>query len=202
MKRKLVTTIAAASLFAFAAASLPAQTASVAEQELELKKKELELEKSKLEVQKVQLLDVKKAELSVEQQKLELEKAKLALQVKETSDRLEMQLEGDVLFDTGQAVIKPGAQDTLDKVAVVLAAFPNGKVVVTGYADARGGDATNLKLSRDRAESVKTWILVKSGASSERVLAQGMGEEDPVASNDTASGRQLNRRVDISVSKL
>jgi outer membrane protein OmpA-like peptidoglycan-associated protein len=173
----------------------------VAAQELELKKKELELEKSKAEGQKLQQLEVEKAKLDVEKQKLELEKAKRDLQVKETQDRIDMQLQGDVFFDTNQAVIKPSAKDTLDKVAIVLAAFPTGKVVVTGHADSRGSNAMNLKLSHDRAEAVKTWLLAKSGVSSERVIAIGEGEDAPIASDDTPEGRQLNRRVDISVAK-
>jgi outer membrane protein OmpA-like peptidoglycan-associated protein len=177
------------------------KASDVAAQELELKKKELELEKSKVEGQKVQQLEVEKAKLDVEKQKLELEQARRDLQVKETQDRLDMQLQGDVLFDTNEAVIKPGAKDTLDKVAIVLAAFPTGKVIVTGHTDSQGSDAMNLKLSRDRAEAVKTWLLAKTGASSERVIATGKGEDAPAASNDTPEGRQLNRRVDISVAK-
>jgi outer membrane protein OmpA-like peptidoglycan-associated protein len=177
------------------------KASDVAAEELELKKKELELEKSKVEGEKLQQLEVEKAKLEVEKQKLELEQARRDLQVKETQERLEMQLKGDVLFDTNQAVIKPGAKDTLDKVAIVLAAFPTQKVIVTGHADSRGSNAMNLKLSRDRAEAVKTWLLAKSGASSERVIAMGEGEDAPVASDETPEGRQLNRRVDISVVK-
>jgi len=176
-------------------------SADVAAKELELKQKELDLEKAKVEQQKVQQLSVDKAALDVEKQKLELEKARQALQVKETSDKLQMALSGDVLFDTNQAVIKPGAKETLTNVATVLAAYPTSKIVVTGYADARGSSDVNLKLSRDRAEAVKTWLLSQSGASSDRIFTQGGGESDPVASNDTAAGRQLNRRVDITVTK-
>jgi outer membrane protein OmpA-like peptidoglycan-associated protein len=199
---KYFVTLTAGIALLWSSGPLLAQTASdVAEQELELKKKELELEKSKVEEQKLQQLEVEKAKLDVEKQKLELEQARRDLQVKETQDRLEMQLQGDVFFDTNQAVIKPGAKDTLDKVAIILAAFPTGKVIVTGHADSRGSNAMNLKLSRDRAEAVKTWLLAKTGASSERVIAIGEGEDAPVASDDTPEGRQLNRRVDISVAK-
>jgi outer membrane protein OmpA-like peptidoglycan-associated protein len=199
---KYFVTLTAGFALLWSSGPLLAQTASdVAAQELELKKKELELEKSKLEEQKLQQLEVEKAKLDVEKQKLELEKAKRDLQVKETQDRLDMQIQGDVFFDTNQAVIKPGAKDTLDKVAIVLAAFPTGKVIVTGHADSRGSNAMNLKLSRDRAEAVKTWLLAKSGVSSERVIAIGEGEDAPAASDDTPEGRQLNRRVDISVAK-
>lgn len=182
---------------------LAAQSAAdVAAQELELKKKELEVEKARLAEQKTEELEVEKAKLEVERQKLELEKARRDLQVRETRERLDIQLEGDVLFDTNQAVIKPEAKNTLEKVAIVLAAYPEGRVTITGHADSRGSDTMNLKLSRDRAEAVKTWLLARSGASSERIIAFGEGEEQPAASNETASGRQLNRRVEISVAKL
>lgn len=177
---------------------------SVAEQELELKKKQLELEQAKIDAQKAeaQKLSLASQELDLEKQKLALEQAKRDLQVKETESSLAMQLQGDVLFDTGSAMIKDSAKDTLDKVATVLAAFPKGQVVVTGYADNRGGEMANLKLSRDRAEAVKTWLLAKSGASSERILAKGEGEDKPAASNATAEGRQMNRRVEITVAKM
>lgn len=201
---KYLPLLAAAGLSLASPIAVHAQSASssdLAAQELELKKKELEVEKAKLEQQKLQQLDVEKAQLDVEKQKLELEQARRDLQVKETQDRLDMQLQGDVLFDTNQAVIKPSAKETLDKVSVVLAAFPTGKVTVTGHADSRGSDSVNMKLSRDRAEAVKTWLLAKSGASSERVIAIGEGENDPAASNATSEGRQLNRRVDITVLK-
>jgi len=191
---------------AFGLAALPAMAQStstdLAKKELELKQQQLALEKAKLEVKQSEQLDLEKAKIDLEYQKLELEKARRDLMVKETADRIDMQLQGEVLFDTNQAVIKPTAAESLKKVALVLATFPDGKVTVTGYADSRGSDAVNMKLSRDRAEAVKTWLLAKSGVSSERVTAMGMGEEAPAASNETAAGRELNRRVEISVSKL
>ncbi len=175
---------------------------SVARQELELKKKELAVQQAQIEAQTTRQLDLEKQQLEIEKQKLALEQARRDLQVRETSDRLDMQLSGDVLFDTGEATIKPSAKDTLDKVALVLSAFPDKRVTVTGFADSRGGEAANLRLSRDRAEAVKTWLLAKSGVPSDRILAIGEGEDRPAASNSTAEGRQLNRRVEISVAKL
>lgn len=196
--------ILAAVTLGLSATELRAQTTSsdITAKELDLKKQQLDLDKAKLEAQKTDQLDLERAKLDIEYQKLELEKAKRDLAVKETADRIDMQLQGDVLFDTNQAGIKPAAQETLKKVALILATFPDGKVVVTGYADSRGSDAVNMKLSRDRAEAVKTWLLAKSGVSSERVKAMGMGEEAPAASNDTSVGRELNRRVEVSLSKL
>lgn len=197
--------VAAFGVVCMGAGNLGAQTSSstsVAEQELELKKKELEVQTAKVEAQKAQELDLEKQKLDLEKQKLALEQAKRDLQVKETSDRLEMALQGDVLFDTGSAVIKPSAEPTLEKVALILSSFPDGKVAVTGFADSRGSEATNLKLSMDRADAVKTWLRAKSGAEADRIVATGKGENEPAASNTTAAGREQNRRVEISVAKL
>jgi OOP family OmpA-OmpF porin len=176
--------------------------ADIEAQELELKAKQLELEKAKLEVQKSESLELQKAKLELEIKTLELAKARRDLRVQETLERLDMQVQGDVLFDTGKSVIKPSAVAPLRQVAMILLEYPKGKVIVTGYADSTGTEDVNLKLSRDRAEAVKTYLLDKSGVSSERVLARGMGEEKPAATNMTKEGRQLNRRVEITVSKL
>jgi outer membrane protein OmpA-like peptidoglycan-associated protein len=184
--------------------ALHAQTtaAEIAAQELQLKEKQLELEKARLVKETNDSLEVKKAELEVEIKKLELAKARRDLLVQETQDRLNMQLEGDVLFDVGKAVIKDSAIPKLRQVALILQEYPKGEVIVTGYADSTGSPDINVPLSRTRAEAVKTYLLEKSGVSSERVIARGLGEEQPVASNTTSAGRQLNRRVEISVSKL
>lgn len=107
------------------------------------------------------------------------------------------------MFDTNSANLKSGAMLKLKQVALILSEYPQGKVMVTGYADSTGTTQDNLVLSRKRAESVKTYLLDKSGAmiSSERVMSQGMGEAQPVATNDNSAGRQMNRRVEITVSK-
>lgn len=176
--------------------------ADITAQELELTTKTLELEKARLDVRKIESLDLQKAKLELEIKTLELAKARRDLRVQETMERLDMQLQGDVLFDTGKSVIKLTAVPALRQVAIILMEYPKGKVVVTGYADSTGADAANLKLSRERAEAVKTYLLDKSGVSSERIVAKGMGEEKPAATNATSEGRQLNRRVEITVSKL
>jgi len=204
MKALIPSLVVALSTALFPAMSLQAQapgSTDIAAQELELKQKQLDLEKAKVAQQKAEQLTLDKAKLDVEQQKLEVEKARQALAVVETKETLKMALAGDVLFDTNQAVIKPEAKDTLMNVATVLAAYPNSKIIVTGYADARGSSDVNLKLSRDRAEAVKTWLLAKSGASSDTIHTQGGGESDPVASNQSSAGRELNRRVEITLQK-
>ncbi len=105
----------------------------------------------------------------------------------------------DVLFDTGKYSLKPGAREKLAKVAGILLAYPGLDIAVGGYTDNVGGDAMNQTLSENRAESVRDY-LVQEGVATNSVSATGFGNTLPVASNDNASGRQQNRRVELLVS--
>jgi outer membrane protein OmpA-like peptidoglycan-associated protein len=105
----------------------------------------------------------------------------------------------DVLFDTGQYTLKPGAREKLAKVAGILLAYPGLNIEVGGYTDNVGGDEMNQKLSENRAGSVRSY-LVDQGVLTGSVSAKGFGNTLPVASNDNASGRQENRRVELVVS--
>jgi outer membrane protein OmpA-like peptidoglycan-associated protein len=105
----------------------------------------------------------------------------------------------DVLFDTGQYTLKPGAREKLAKVAGILIAYPTLNIEVGGYTDNVGGDDMNQKLSENRAGAVRDY-LVEQGVGTNSVSAKGFGNSLPVASNDNASGRQENRRVELVVS--
>jgi len=105
----------------------------------------------------------------------------------------------DVLFDTGQYSLKPGAREKLAKVAGILISYPGLNIQVGGYTDNVGGDDMNQKLSENRADSVLNY-LVQQGVTTNSVSASGFGNTSPVASNDTSSGRQENRRVELVVS--
>ncbi len=105
----------------------------------------------------------------------------------------------DVLFDTGKYTLKPGTQISLAKVAGILEAYPGLKVQVEGYTDSTGSDDLNQKLSESRALAVKDF-LVSQGVSQGSISSEGFGKTDPVATNDTASGRAENRRVNLVVS--
>jgi len=106
---------------------------------------------------------------------------------------------GDVLFDTNKAQLKSGSTRGLQKLAGFLKQYPQRKARVEGYTDSTGGADYNQALSDRRANAVRT-SLVDMGISNDRISTQGYGEESPVASNDTATGRQLNRRVEIVLS--
>jgi OOP family OmpA-OmpF porin len=101
-----------------------------------------------------------------------------------------------VTFDTNQATLTAQSTDTLDAVVAILRQRPHAKIEVHGYTDARGSDALNNKLSARRAQAVVDYF-VRAGIAPELLLARGFGKADPVASNDTAEGRALNRRVTV-----
>jgi outer membrane protein OmpA-like peptidoglycan-associated protein len=105
----------------------------------------------------------------------------------------------DVLFDTGRAVLKPGAQRSVDQIAAFLNENPERQVQIEGFTDSQGADDFNLELSQSRADAVAR-AIIQRGVDAQRVRAQGYGEEFPVASNVDAGSRQLNRRVEVIVS--
>lgn len=106
---------------------------------------------------------------------------------------------GDVFFDTNQSQLKPGGLREVDKLSDFLKNFPQRKALVEGYTDSVGGAELNQSLSERRAGAVRQ-ALVDRGVASGRVSSRGYGEMHPVAGNDSASGRQLNRRVEIVLS--
>jgi outer membrane protein OmpA-like peptidoglycan-associated protein len=105
----------------------------------------------------------------------------------------------DVLFDTGKYTLKPGTQVSLAKVATILQLYPGLKVQVEGYTDSVGSDEFNQKLSENRANAVRDF-LVQNGVPSANATAAGFGKDKPVADNSTAAGRAQNRRVNLVVS--
>lgn len=106
---------------------------------------------------------------------------------------------GDVLFTTGSADLKAASSGNLNKLAKFLSDHPERTVVVEGYTDNVGSDVYNQGLSERRANGVRAY-LVQQGVSSVRLTATGKGESDAVASNDSAEGRQQNRRVEVVIS--
>lgn len=130
-----------------------------------------------------------RAELAQTQQALADLKAK-------QTDRGVVVTLGDVLFDTGQASLKPGADLTLDRLASYMRSNPNTKVLIEGHTDSVGSDSYNDALSQRRADAV-AHALTSRGVSFDDIRAVGRGKNFPVATNDTPAGRQQNRRVEI-----
>ena len=107
---------------------------------------------------------------------------------------------GDVLFNTDKAQLKPEGMRNVQKLAEILKQNPQRIVQVEGFTDSTGSAAHNQELSERRALSVSA-ALMEMGVSRDRISTRGYGEAYPVASNDNASGRQLNRRVEIVLSE-
>jgi outer membrane protein OmpA-like peptidoglycan-associated protein len=106
---------------------------------------------------------------------------------------------GNVLFETGRADLKAGGTDSLNKLVAFLNQYPDRNVMIEGHTDNVGTDASNLALSERRAGSVKSYLL-QQGVGSRRITSSsGMGESQPIADNDTNTGRQQNRRVEIII---
>jgi outer membrane protein OmpA-like peptidoglycan-associated protein len=127
-----------------------------------------------------------------------LQQLNQVLQTRETARGLIVDMP-DVLFDTGQHTLKVGARERLSKVAGILLAYPDLHVNVEGHTDNVGGVGFNQRLSEERAGAVRSY-LVQQGVKLDSIEAHGVGMSEPVASNSTSAGRQMNRRVDLVVS--
>lgn len=103
---------------------------------------------------------------------------------------------GDVLFNTNKAKLSAGGINNVQKLAEFLNKYPKRTVLIEGYTDSLGSSGYNQELSERRANAVKS-ALMGMGVNSNRISTRGMGEASPVAPNDTAAGRQMNRRVEI-----
>jgi outer membrane protein OmpA-like peptidoglycan-associated protein len=115
-------------------------------------------------------------------------------------DRVVMTLSGAVLFKQNSAELLPIARERLREVAAVLREYQQGNsIVIEGHTDARGSASYNRQLSEKRAQSVRDFLLAE-GVDQSVVQAVGRGEDEPIASNDTADGRANNRRVEIVIS--
>jgi outer membrane protein OmpA-like peptidoglycan-associated protein len=106
---------------------------------------------------------------------------------------------GDVLFSSSKAQLKSGGKHNVQKLATFLDQYPKYRVLVEGYTDSTGNDATNQTLSEERADAVKT-ALIDKGISSDRILTRGYGKEFPIARNSNSANRQQNRRIEIVLS--
>ncbi len=118
--------------------------------------------------------------------------------VRQPDNSIRLDLPSEVLFDFDSAAIKPNFGPALDKVSGVLNQYPNTTVTVVGYTDSQGSDTYNLNLSRQRAQSVASFLGSK-GVAPQRLSIEGRGEQNPRADNSTAAGRAQNRRVEILI---
>jgi outer membrane protein OmpA-like peptidoglycan-associated protein len=138
--------------------------------------------------------EAEKAELRVQL----LTQFNAILQTRDTARGLIVNM-SDVLFDTGKYSLRPPAREKLAKVAGIVSGHPGLRLDVEGHTDSVGGDEYNQRLSEQRGAAVRDY-LIQQGMPVSSVTAKGLGKTGPVASNDTAQGRQQNRRVELVVS--
>lgn len=171
------------------------RNAEIANEKIAIANAKDEIEKGTQQRQQI-LLEAREREAAAERARSQRMEQQLGeMQAKQTERGLLLTL-GDVLFDTGKATLKPGAYETIARLADVLKEDSNRKVVIEGHTDSVGSEEMNMTLSARRAQAVQS-ALIERGASPTQIKTEGRGETTPVASNDTASGRQQNRRVEM-----
>jgi photosystem I P700 chlorophyll a apoprotein A2 len=127
------------------------------------------------------------------------------LRAKVTAQEVRIELDADVLFDFDKFSLKPEATESLKKVGQAVQGYPNAPLLIEGHTDGVGTHAHNMKLSDDRAASVKNWLVQNAGVQGSRITTRGWGETKPIAPNknpngsDNPAGRQKNRRVELTL---
>jgi outer membrane protein OmpA-like peptidoglycan-associated protein len=120
------------------------------------------------------------------------------IKVEEQGQNLVVRVKDQLMFDTGSAEVKPGAYATIADIAQILNKYPETVVRIHGHTDSTGSEAFNQTLSESRAESVAS-MLATNGVGRSRMVIQGFGSSQPIASNATPEGRAMNRRVEIVI---
>lgn len=165
---------------------------------LEQRERELELQSRQAEEAQQRARELAADAQSLDQQRQALEQQLAELEAEQTERGWVLTL-SDVLFDFDAAELNPGAAMTIDRLATFLEENPDRNIAIEGHTDSSGAATYNRDLSRQRAEAVRQ-ALVDRGIASGRIEIRALGEEFPVATNDTDAGRQLNRRVEIVLS--
>jgi outer membrane protein OmpA-like peptidoglycan-associated protein len=118
--------------------------------------------------------------------------------VERVGEGIVVTFEGGILFDFDRADLRPAARANLDRLAQNLQQYGRTDVLILGHTDSVGSATYNQGLSERRAQSAANYLMTR-GISGQRISTRGMGEHDPIASNETAEGRQLNRRVEVVI---
>jgi len=135
----------------------------------------------------------------MDKQAREIDNAVPGAEVERVGEGIKLTLnENAVRFDTSKSTLTASARANLDKLVTVFEQYPDTDIKLYGYTDSTGRAESNLTLSEQRANSVRTYLTGK-GIKSSRFTVQGMGIADPIASNDTAEGRGKNRRVEVAI---
>ncbi len=141
------------------------------------------------------------AYMDYQESKLRKELAGTGVSVTRAGDEIILNMPGNVTFDTDRAEIRPDFYPVLNSVVKVVKEYDKTIIEVSGFTDSTGSDAHNQELSQRRADAVGGYVKGQ-GVNPVRVLTQGFGEQRPIASNDSPTGRQENRRVELRLVPL
>ena len=134
----------------------------------------------------------------MDKQAAEMQRDLQGAEIQRIGEGIKITFDSGILFDIDQSNLRPVSETNLAKLAKILNKYPDTNILIEGHTDDTGSDDHNLALSKDRAQSVATF-LATAEVKSARFSIAGYGETQPIVTNDTAEGRQKNRRVDIAV---
>jgi outer membrane protein OmpA-like peptidoglycan-associated protein len=134
----------------------------------------------------------------MDKQAKELEEELEGARVERVGEGIQVTFDSAILFGFDSAAVKPEANESLSSLATSLQNYPNTEVAIIGHTDATGPEDYNQKLSERRADAAMA-VLINRGVAPGRIMTRGLGESEPVASNETPEGRQLNRRVEVAI---
>jgi outer membrane protein OmpA-like peptidoglycan-associated protein len=134
----------------------------------------------------------------MDKQAEEMERDLEGAKIERVGEGIKITFESGILFDVGKSAVKSDAQTNLQNLAGILNKYEDTEILVEGHTDATGSEDSNMDLSLRRAQSVSNYLQARQVMPT-RLHIQGYGETQPVASNETVDGRQLNRRVEIAI---
>jgi outer membrane protein OmpA-like peptidoglycan-associated protein len=175
------------------------RSAELSQRNAEASQRQASAERQAANVAEQDARDARQQAMDAQSRTLLLQSRLAAMEAKKTERGMVVTL-GDVLFDTNEAQLKSGGVRNVQKLADFFKEYPERTVMIEGFTDSTGSDSLNQQLSDRRADSVRT-ALLGMGMNPNRITSRGYGEAYPVAGNDTAAGRQLNRRVELVVSE-
>lgn len=134
----------------------------------------------------------------MDKQAEEMEKDIEGAEIERVGEGIKITFDSGILFGFDSSTLQPEAKANISKLAVILKKYPDTNILVTGHTDSDGSDQYNKDLSERRAKSVSDYAMLQ-GVNSSRLSIIGLGESEPVASNDTDNGKSQNRRVEIAI---
>jgi len=136
--------------------------------------------------------------MDTQEKKLRLRLESTGVRIQRNGDNLQLIMPGNITFATNSETLNSNFAPVLDSVALIFKEFKDTTIDISGFTDSTGSDQHNQELSERRAASVANY-LINSGVGSSRIHSRGLGERYPVASNNSAAGREQNRRVEINI---